>query len=334
MIKLLGITILIFLTSNICFADFNNSESDYYDFLTKKTIEDFNAGVEHYNKNKSDKAPGIYKDSEQKFTIVIKPNKIHFTVLNYIKDEMYVNDLMVTRSKFGLSKSTTYFHLLISDVVADDSQLDAETTKIILTALGGLEKNLEEVGMTCFMKCERDVKKNNRKKIYDGLTRQHDMCDEQLNAQADTIEKYPSYNMVSLLHSTLNPEFASIKNFIQKISESNAKKVKDFMTNKMIVTKNYQTCVEVITSGTAADGAYNSMQKGMSVLLSGGAGSMVVAEEIEKAKAICVKMEELRTCLVSLKKNLSTINSLKRTVNKSGYNVPLETLPDVKNIDR
>ncbi|MBC7711970.1 MAG: hypothetical protein H7177_01430 [Rhizobacter sp.] len=315
-------------------ASFNNTPSDYFDYLTKKTIEDFNSGVKRYNEKKKDSEPGIYKGIGQKFNIVIKNNRIQFTVLNYLKDEMYVNGFKVKRSTFGLSKKTTLIDSVISVANADDGDLDAQATQILLTALGGLQTNLEEVGMMCFMSCVSDVKKNNKKKIMDALARQNNDCNDQLYAQNDTIKKYPSYNMVSLLHSTFNPEFASVKALIQKVSEANAKKVKDFMANKMLVTKSYQSCVEVITSGTVADGAFNPLEKGVSVLTAGGAASMRIEEEIEKAKDVCVKMEELRTCLVTLKKNLNTINSIKRSVNKAGYNVPLETLPEIKNIER
>ncbi|MBC7427538.1 MAG: hypothetical protein H7336_02930 [Bacteriovorax sp.] len=335
MIKFFTLTITLLCATCVSAAVFNNSSSEYYDYLTKKTIEDFNTGVKHYNESKPASAPGVYKGAGQKFNIVIKNNRIQFTVLNYIKDEMFVNGFQVKRSAFGLkNKKTTWIHLLISDAIADDGDLDAETTTILLAALGGLEKNLEEVGMMCFMGCEKDVKKNNKKKILDSLELQHNDCSNQLYAQEDTIKKYPSYNMVSLLHSTFNPEFASVKALIQKVSEANTKKVKEFMTKKMLVTKNYQTCVEVITSGTVADGAYGALEKGISVMTAGGVASMVIEEEIEKAKTICVKMEELRTCLVTLKKNLNTINSIKRSVNKSGYNIPLETLPEIKNIER
>ena len=36
----------------------------------------------------------------------------------------------------------------------------------------------------------------------------------------------------------------------------------------------------------------------------------------------------------ALKKNLNSINSIKRSVNKSSYNAPLETLPKIRAIDR
>jgi hypothetical protein len=316
-------------------ATFSNSASDYYDYITQKTIEDFNAGVKNYNEKKSEKEPGIYKGIGQNFNIVIKTNRIRFTVLNYIKDEMYINDKLVKRSTFEINKKITWVNPIFAEAVASEgNELDAESTKILLTALGGLQYNLEEVGMLCFMGCKKDVKNNNRKKIFNALERQHDDCNNQLYAQENTIKRYRSLNMVSLLHSTFDPDFISVRKLIQKVSESNIKKVKEFMADKMLVTKNYQTCVEVITSGTAADGAYSATERGLSVLIAGGTGSMVIEEEIEKAKAICVKMEELRTCLVTLKKNLNSINSFKREVNRKGYYAPEEKLPDIKSIDR
>lgn len=328
--KLIMLLSIMVLSVSSAFAE---SRNDYYDFLAKKVVEDFHKGIDLYNSKKEAGAPAIKRGFRQNYNIVYKKTRIRFTVLNYVNDEIFVNDKLVQRSTFG-QKKTTWFNPLISDAIADDSDLDAETTKVMLTALGGLATNLEEVGMMCFMVCERDIKRNNRKKIIDMLNAQHEQCSQQLYAQEETIKKYPSYQMVSLLHSTFNPEFKSIRALIQKISESNVKKVREFMTNKMMITKNYTTCVEVMTSGTAADGAYNPMEKGISVLASGGVGSFVIEEEIEKAKNICVKMDELKSCLLDLKKNLNTINSIRRSVNKKGYNVPEETLPEMKALSR
>lgn len=330
---IVAVWILLFTMPAFATEGVSQSPKDYYNFLTQKLIADFREGIKLYNESKDPSAPSIKRGLNQNYVMVVKTTRVHFSINNYLNDQMYVNGKLVQRSTFGWAK-TTWSIPFISEAVAGEDELDSETTKIILTALGSLTSKLEEVGMMCFAGCVTDVKKNNRVKIYNTLERQHGDCEQQLEAQSDTIKKYPSYQMVSLLHSTFNPEFTGLRSLIQKISESNAKRVKEFMTTKMLVNKNYETCVGVITSGTAADGAYNPLEKGMSVLKSGGVASMVIEEEVEKAQKICVKMEELKTCLVNLKKNLNTINSIKRSVNKAGYNVPLETLPEIKGIER
>ncbi len=325
--------ILAMLLTTTAFAGDGKAPRDYYNFLTQKIIEDFRTGIKNYNETKAANQPAIKRGLNQNYGMVFKKTRVRFSIVNYLNDQMYVNDKLVQRSTFGQAK-TTWIIPFINEAVAAEDDLDAETTKVLLTALGSLSEKMEEVGMMCFSGCENDIKKNNRAKVYKTLERQHEDCNDQLYAQSETLRKYPSYQMVSLLHSTFNPEFTGVRNLIQKISESNAKKVKEFMTEKMLVNKNYQTCVEVVTSGTAADGAYNTLERGASVLRAGGVASMVIEQEIEKAQAICVKMDELKTCLLSLKKNLNSINSIKRSINKAGYNAPLETLPDMKSIER
>ncbi len=333
MIKLTSLLLFLTIINVSQASDFESSPKDYYDYLTQKTVEDFHKGIKRYNENKPAGAPLIKRVAAQNYSILVKSTRIKFTLLNYLNDQMYINGQLVRRSTFGLKK-TSWINFFILDATASEDELDAETTKILLTALGSLQNNLEEVGMMCFLGCENDVKKNNRKKVMATINQQHADCDEQLNDQEMTIKKYRSYKMVSLLHSTFDPEFQSVKKLIQQISESNIKKVNEFMQNKMLITKDYKTCVGVMTSGTAADNAYGAAEKGISILASGGRASMVVEEEIDKAKDICAKMDELKTCLLTLKENLNTINTIKRNANKDGYDFPLEKLPDLKAISK
>lgn len=311
-----------------------DSPKAYYDFLTQKTIEDFHKGIKLYNEKKESSAPQIKKGKSQTYNLVVNNVRVNFTIVNYLNDQIYVNDRLVQKSTFGLNK-TTWLNPIISTAFAEDEvTLDAETTKVLLTALGSLTNNLEEVGMMCFSGCQKDIKKNNTQKILMTLERQREECNEQLYAQDETLRKYPSYKMVSMLHSTFNPEFQSVRIFFQKVSETNSKKVKEFMTDKMVVEKKYNSCVGVMSSGTIADKGHDALEKGLSVLTSGRIASEAIQEELEKAQGVCLKMEELKTCLVTLKKNLNSINSIKRSINKSGYNAPLETLPEIRAIDR
>ncbi len=334
MVRFIILVLTLISMGNFVYASEAGSEpKDYYNFLTKKTIEDFNSGVELYNSTKDPAAPVIKKGSGNYYNLVVKKNRVRFTILNYLNDQMYVNNKLVQISTFGL-KNTTVFNFFISEAVAAEDELDGDSTRIILTALGSLSGKLEEVGMICFAACERTAKKNNKAKIYATLDTQLEDCNQQMDAQSDTLKKYPTYQMVSLLHSTFNPEFTGVKNLFQKVAEANSKKVKEFMETKLMVNKNYKTCVEVITAGTVADGAYNPVDRGINVLRAGGATSVNVEEEIANAQKICGKMEELRMCLVNLKKNLNAINSIKRNINKEGYNLPIENLPNINGIER
>lgn len=329
---LFAVWIMVFSFSTYANNETGKSSKDYYNFLTQKIINDFREGVKNYNETKASDAPAIKRGLKQNYVMVIKKTRIHFSILNYLNDQMYVNGRIYQRSTFAQPKTTLMIPFIDEVMAAED--LDAETTKILLTALGSLTSKLEDVGMMCFSGCATDIKKNNRVKIYNTLDRQHEDCEEQLSTQSESIKKYPSYQMVSLLHSTFNPEFTGVRNFIQKISEANSKKVKEFMITKMMVSKNYETCVGVITSGTIADGSYDPLEKGIIAIKAGGAASMKIEEEVEKAQKICVKMEELKSCLLSVKKNLNSINSIKRSMTKDGYNYPAETLPEIKGIER
>lgn len=323
------ICILIFTSSVQAAADISQSDKYYHNFLTQKLIADFRAGIKHYNESKTESAPAIKRGLKQNYVMIVKNTRVHFSIVNYLNDQMYVNGKIVQRSTFGQLKTTWYLPF-ISEAVASEGDIDGDTTRIILTALGDLTSKLEEIGMLCFVGCANDIKKNNRVKIYNTLEKQTVDCQEQLETQSDSIKKYPSYQMVSLLHSTFNPEFSGVKTLIQKISETNIKKIKEFMTNKMIVNKNYQTCIEVITSGTVADKSYSTLEK----MAIGGIHSSIVEEEIVKAQQVCMKMEELQLCLNTIKKNLNSINSIKRKMSKDGYNYPQETLPETKGIER
>lgn len=321
-------TILAIVVSVSAFADDGKESKDYYNYLTQKIIEDFQNGVKLYNEQKDDRLPVIKKGLKQNYVMVIKNSRIRFSIVNYLNDQMYVNDKIVQRSTFGQAK-TTWSNPFLNEAVAAEGNIDVESTKVLLTALGSFSGKLEEVGMMCFSGCEKDVKNNNRTKIYNTLNRQLDDCNGQLDAQSDSLKKFPSYQMVSLLHSTFNPEFTGVKNFIQKISETNAKKVKEFMAEKMIVNKIYNTCVEVITSGTIVDSSGFS-----NIVRYGGTTSVEASEVLEKAQKICIKMDELKSCLQTIRKNLNTINTIKRDINKKGYNSPLETLPEMKGLAR
>ena len=305
------------------------------DFLAKKTVEDFHNGIDLYNKTKEEKAPAIKKVKAQVYQFSVKKNVIHFSIVNYLNDQIYINNRLVEKSTFGIPK-TTWIDLVITPAFAEEGNPDAESTKIILTALAGLTKNLEEVGMVCFAGCQKEIREKNLKKILKTLEAEQEECSQAANAQEDSIGKFPSYKMVSLLHSTFNPEFQSVKNLFKKISETNKKAVTEFMEGKLAIEKNYQSCVGIMTSGTVADGAYDSLSRGIAVLKAKGAASFAIENAVEQAKSVCVKMDELKSCLLTVKKNLAAINTIKRAEKKrTGQDYsPQESLPDINSISR
>ena len=311
-------------------------EKETLDYLTKKTIDDFHKGIENYNTSKDVDVPVIKKVKAQVYQFKAKTNTVHFSIVNYLNDQIYINNRQVTKSTFGIPKTTSWFDRLITPAHAEEDDLDAESTKIILTALGGLSRNLEEVGMICFAGCQKEIRGKNLKKILATLDRENSECAVAAEAQEDTINKFSSYKMVSMLHSTFNPEFQSVKNLFQKVAEANRKSVNAFMENKLAIEKNYQSCVGIMTAGTVADGSYDSMSRGIAVLKAGGVASIAMESAIEQAKSICVKMDSLKSCLLTVKKNLASINNIKRAEKRrTGQEYsPQENLPNIDSIAR
>lgn len=329
--------LLITVLFNCTFVEANDRKKEVIDLLAQKTIEDFHKAIEIYNQKKEVSAPVIKNVGKHNYHLVINRAKVQFTLVNYINDQIYVNDQLVKRSTFGLSKTTFNRWWISNATAADVTSLDAVTTKIILTALGSLQNNLEEIGMLCFSDCQKTTRETNLRKIMSTLNVQSQTCSEQLYNQNDSIKKYPSFKMVSLLHSTLNSEFQSVRDFYQKVSETNQKSVNDFMATKLGITKiSHDNCVGVMVAGTVADGSMDNFSKGISVLKTRGPVGTAIESAIEEAQNVCLKMEELKNCLVDLNKGVNTINSIKRKVKEStGIDyAPEERLPDIKNISR
>lgn len=318
------------------FVQAADTKKESVDLLAHKTIADFHKAIENYNQKKSANAPVIKRTGKLNYNLVVNKTVVRFTLVNFLNDQMYVNDQLVQKSTFGLKKST-YAPALISNAIAADLEvLDAATTKMILTALGNFNDNLEEVGMMCFSGCQKNTREENLKKIVNTLDDQSKSCNEQLYTQDDSIKKYPSFRMVSLLHSIFNPEFQSVRNFYLKVAETNKKSVDEFMSKKLAITKNYENCIGVMTAGTVADGNIDTLSKGMLVLKAGSPSGMAIESAVENARNICIKMDELKNCLVNLKKNLGVINSIKRAAKRATgteYS-PEEKLPEIRTISR
>lgn len=255
------------------FSHADDTKKEAIDLLAHKTIADFQKAIEVYNQKKDESAPAIKRIGKQNYNLVAKDTIIRFSLVNYLNDQMYVNEQLVERSTFGLNAKTV-------------------TTKIVTGALSSFGANLEEIGMMCFSGCQKTSRDINLKKIINTLDDQKSSCTEHLQAKEDVSKKYPSFRMVSLLHSAFNPEFQSVRNFYLKVAETNKKSVESFMSKKRAVTKDYENCIGVMSAGTMADENLESL----------GA--------LESARNICVKMDELKNCLVSLKKRLNRISSI------------------------
>lgn len=311
----------------------SDSQSEYLDVLTKKTIDDFQKGIELYNKSKPAKAPPIKRAGGRKYKMKANTAEVSFTLVDYLNNQMYINGKLHSIQGFGVKK-TSYLNLIIESAYAEE-ELDGQTTKIILTALGSLNYHLQEIGMMCFAGCQKEMRAKNLSKILTTLNDQQTDCEQQKDAQEESIRRFPSLKMVSYLHSTLNPEFGMVRLFMQRISEQSSKSVNAFMKNKLGLEKNYTSCIGVMTAGTVADSTVDSMSRGMMVLRAGGPAGEAMEKAIEEAVNVCTKIDQLKSCLIDLKKNLATINSIKRNNKSPGSDrYPTEELPNMKNVTR
>ena len=307
--------------------------SRYLDILTKKTIEDFQKGIELYNSSRASGVPQIKKAGGQRYRFKAKSAEVSFSIVNYLSNQIYINDKLHDISTFGLKK-TSWTNFIIEDVYAGAEDLDAETTKVILTALGGLSGKLENIGMLCFSGCQKEARLKNLSKIMATLNAQKAECEEQKSAQEESIRKFPTLMMVSYLHSTLSPEFQSVRKFMQKISEASEKSVNEFMEKKLASEKKYQTCIGVMTAGTVADGSDGEFSRGIMAIKSR-SGGMAMEQAVSEATNVCLKIDEVKSCLLELKKNIAALNTLRRN-NKTttGEGFPIEEVPNIKSIER
>mgnify|MGYP001597427724 CR=1 FL=1 len=87
--------------------------------ILDRDYETILAWVKLYNEKKDPKAPVIKKGAGNYYNLVVNNARIKFTVLNYVNDQIFVNNRLVTRSRFGLKK-TSWNNPFISDAVAED----------------------------------------------------------------------------------------------------------------------------------------------------------------------------------------------------------------------
>ncbi len=303
------------------------------DFLVATNVKSFNQGVEDYNKTADSKLPKIKRIKSQMYQMVVRKNEIRFSLTSYLQDKFYINGKEAQISQFG-QKEVSY-NFFISDAVADEPTLDGATTRIILESMAHFTKKLDENGLTCIMSCVKTLKESNLKKILNTLTNQLADCQNQRDRQSDTIEKFPTYQMVQMLHTTFDPQFQNTLRLFEVIAKSNQKRVKEFMKDFLVIEKNHATCVEVMVSGTLADGQLSNGEKGIVAVTSGRLAGEAIQAALEEAKTNCLKMEALKQCLIDVKENVSKINNIKRERSiKNNMNLGEEKLPSIQAIER
>lgn len=305
-------------------------EEQMLNFLAEKMVTDFQKGLELYNSEKEKTLPEIKKENEI-YSFEINKNKIHFSLINYLNNQFYINQKLKSFPSSVNQPKTSMIDFFIKSAHAeDDIDLDGDSTKILLQTLASFSGKLEKAGWTCISSsCKKDVRDKNLKKIQATLKQRSDECAAH---DADVTESIARFGRTTSIHSlafTVSSEFNSVKEFMRKIVNANKKEVVAFMEDNMgIETKPHKTCMQVMVSGTAAESVV-SPKGGLSNITRYAAGSgMNAAQEsaFNDAKEACVVMEQLKTCLLSLQENTNTINNYKRQAKQTDYDV----FPNVK----
>lgn len=295
------VALALLISTSISFAA---KREDAISFLTQKMIKDFQKATEVYNAEKEAGLPELVKEHDI-YVFTIKKSKIHFSIVNYLNQQIYINDQMTSFPKVESIK-TTFLNFLMSSAVADDAvKLDGETTKLLIQTLASYNSKLEKIGWTCMTEnCKREIREKNLANITEELKKQHEICK---NTQAETAESIRRLGRTQI-HYALSflgaPEFNDIKTFMEKLTINSKVGTAAFMKDYMgAENKPHATCMEALLVNAPKTDAERT---------------------IEAAKDNCIALEELKTCLVNFKADTNFINDKKREVDS-----PIFVFPDV-----
>lgn len=300
MTKILVALALIFSTS----ISFAAKREDAISFLTQKMIKDFQTATEIYNTEKAAGLPELVKENDI-YVFTIKKSKIHFSIVNYLNQQLYIDDQL---SPFPTSENikTTFINLLMSSAVADEeAKLDSETTKILVQTLASYNSQLEKIGWSCMTEnCKREIREKNLANIAQELKKQQTNCKKNQDDTAESIRRLGRTNIHYALSFLGAPEFDEIKKFMEKLVINSKVVTAAFMKDYIGAdNKPHATCMEALLVNAPKSDAEKT---------------------ITAAKENCIALEELKSCLVNFKADTNYINDKKREVDS-----PIFIFPDV-----
>ena len=301
--------------------------------LVKELVDDFHQSVEEYNKNKKDEMIEIKFDSKNNYKIQHKKDQIDFTVVDVLKNQFYFNG-----KKFHFTKvlnnngSISFFKFnLIESAEANDLEkedfshltMSAGSTKVLLSTLGEFTKTLSKISWFSFDPCVTASCINKRRedhlqKLIKMAETKNNHCEELKEIQTEGMEQAKRYLEADYLPSINNIEFSEVKNFLLLSSKKTEAETTKFLSESIAFkARPYRSCIQVILSGTIGDNIASSSELGKSNLGALGGGAPYRIELYNNAGHVCEKLESLRNCIVDLNKNISKINTLKRSIKKS-----------------
>ncbi len=296
------------------------NEEEILNFLAEKMVTDFHKGVDLYNAEKETGLPEIIKENEM-YSFQHKKNSFRFSLVNYLNDQIFINDQLKKLPQSLTATKTSWFNLLINTAHAEDD-LDADSTKILLQTLSTFTTKLDKIGFTCITSsCKGDVRNKNMKRILAELESKKSDCAERQYDAGESVNRFGRTGSIYSLAMTVGNEYNGVKEVMKKVVAANKKDVNNFLEDHLNVeSKPHKTCLQVMVAGTAAEmkGGLNNITK----YAEGGPNKAI----IEDAKKTCVAMQELKSCLVTLQSDTQAINNHKRQAKQNDVDV----FPDVK----
>lgn len=276
-------------------------------FLTEKTLTDFQKGVELYNQEREKDLPEI-KAKDDFYTFKIKKNQVRFTIVGYLKGQIFVNEKL---SSLPFSQvKTSWLNIFIAEALADDlPTLDGDSTRVLLKTLSTFAGKLEKVGMTCFSdSCKREIREKNLSRISATLRAKKEECEERKEETGSSLNRFKQLNSIHALAMTVLPEYENIKKFMQQTLDAKKKDVNSFMEDYMgSDAKPHANCMEIMLAGSLVDGKASLSKLSAAMALSTQAEAIV-----NKAKSNCIELQELKSCMVGLRQDAEAISNAQR----------------------
>jgi hypothetical protein len=308
------------------------SDDGHFRIIAEEIVVSFQVGVDQYNKTRSADLPEIKHDKKSNYYFNVNKHLIEFSVANYLQGQIMVDKKLKKINPESHPKKTVQLIRYIIDSAYADDETDADPTKIILSTLGSLDKNLQEISSVCSIKdylspfgmstCKKDNAKTNMDRLKQAILKRKSSCENISDEQA----RDPRSDLYTVTAQS-EKDFNQVKELIIKISESREKKVNTFFKDYLGATDmKFQSCVDVVTNGTVIDGKGGAHRVGSRNL-----NEVRLSPEKEEMKLaavdLCKSIEELRSCLIQVSGTYNSVVNSNR-----GNSKTTNSLPPVENV--
>lgn len=304
------------------------TEESTLNYITEKVVMDFQTGVDFYNNHASRELPRITREKDGlNYLMKISNNKIRFTLIGYMKGEIKINGKLIKVEELKSNQKTSYFNFFINEAVADEI-LDTGSTLLLLKAVGELDKGLKDIGMLCFRtSCQNEERARNMVKIKASIKAKKADCEERQSDIQASIKSFNYQKHPIALLVTETTEFSSVKELLRNISTTNKKSLESFLDKKLAInSSHYKDCTRVMLIGSSLDSYLKATDRiigNISRYHKNGMFNDKEQQDIDEAKATCVEMEELKSCLMNVQEQSNIVNDEKRK-----FKQPTDVFPD------